>query len=341
MPETGRQQLSGFVLPHPLLAPCHAPAVGAELLADAFLPDDAPDLFNRAAFHRLHRHRFTGAAAYLQWRPPGTERIRGTFHALETAPGLFTSPGRGSYGGFDVDDGLTCAEIGRFVALAEDHLRERGARRLDVVLPPFCYAPERAALVFSTLAGLGYVVERHELNQSVALQHAELASKGTYANRKRLNKAVREGVAAGLLKPAEYRAAYDVLAESRRKKNYTLSMSWADVAEMVAAFPTDLRLFGAWHGGAMVAAAICVVVNPRLLYVYAWGEVPGIERLSPVTAIADAIYRHARAQGFRRLDLGTSSVQGVVNPGLFAFKKSLGAAPSIKLFLSKTLTWRS
>jgi hypothetical protein len=327
MPQTG------------LMPPCLASAEKLEVLVDAFIPDETPDIFNHADFHRLHRQRFAGTGAYMQLRHP-SGRIRGAFHALETEPGLFASPGRGSYGGFDIDEELNCTEITRFVNLAEEQLRGLGARRLEVVLPPFCYAPERGALVFNALAGLGYVVQRHELNQSISLQHARILAKGSGNNRTRLNKAVREGVTATRLIPAEYRSAYEVLAESRHKKNYTLSMSWADVTEMLEAFPKAVRFFGAWHGGKMVGAALCVVINPQVLYLYTWGEVAGIERLSPVTVIADMLCSHARAEGFRILDLGTSSLHGVVNPGLFAFKKTLGAMPSIKLFLGKTLAWR-
>lgn len=316
-----------------------APARAArpQMLVDAFLADAGTDIFNQAAFHRLHRPRF-GGSAFLQWRQPGAAPC-GTFHALEVEPGLFASPGRGSYGGFDIAPGLTCEAIARMVQEAEEHLRGLGARRLSVVLPPLCYAPERSSLVLHSLLGLGYVVERHELNQSIALRHARIDTLGSYANRKRLNKALREGVAVTLLPPEAHPEAHAVLVEARRKKGYTLSMSWPDVAEMRAAFPQALRVFGAWQGGAMVAAAICLVVNPTLLYVYAWGELPGAERLSPVTALAAALYRHARQEGFAQLDLGTSSLHGTVNPGLFAFKRSLGATPSPKLYLGKTLSW--
>ncbi len=322
----------------PLVAQPDMPA-RAGMLVDAFLPDETADIFNRAAFHQLHRPRFA-SGTFLQWRG-ANGRFCGAFHALEEAPGHFSSPGRGSFGGFDVADGLGCSEIATMVGEAEQHLRDLGARRLSLVLPPLCYAPDRAALVLHALLGLGYVVERHELNQAIALRHAQITTLGTYANRKRLNKTLREGVSTALLPPEAHAEAHAVLVEARRKKGYTLSMSWNDVAEMRAAFPQALRVFGAWHGGAMVAAAICVVVNPSLLYVYAWGELPGAERLSPVTALAAALYRHARQEGFTQLDLGTSSLHGAVNPGLFAFKRSLGATPSPKLFLSKTLSWRS
>ena len=114
-------------------------------------------------------------------------------------------------------------------------------------------------------------------------------------------------------------------------------MSWTDVQSMLTAFPTRLHLFGAEQDGQLVAAAICVAVSSRVLYVYAWGEIEGAEALSPVSVLADELSNFARVNGFELLDLGTSSVEGIVNPGLLAFKRSLGADDSLKLWLTKVL----
>ncbi len=114
-------------------------------------------------------------------------------------------------------------------------------------------------------------------------------------------------------------------------------MSWDDVQAMITAFPGRLHLFGAEHHNQLLAAAICVAVSTRVLYVYAWGEIAGAEALSPVCVLADYLSTFARAQGFDLLDLGTSSIEGIVNPGLLAFKRSLGADESLKLWLTKVL----
>jgi hypothetical protein len=109
---------------------------------------------------------------------------------------------------------------------------------------------------------------------------------------------------------------------------------------MVETFPDDIIIFGGFLHNAMIAAAICVRVNSEILYVYSWGERSGFEGISPVTVIAAALYRFSRSADIACLDVGTSSVQGEPNPGLFAFKKSLGAKPSIKMYLSKELDVR-
>lgn len=335
-----------FALTAPRLAPpagapaaLHPVAEGLELLVDGFQPDDAADLFQRPAFHQLHRRRFGHGAVFLQLRRSRSGRLCGGFQALEKEPGVFVSPGRGAHGGFLLTEELSSAEIDAFITATESCLRERGAQRLELILPPFCYAPETGALVFNALARRGYRLQRQEVTQAIQLERRQLSAAGSYANRKRLAKAAREGVTATLLRPEQHEPAYRVLIEARRKKNYALSMSWADVAEMLATFPAETHLFGAFASGEMIASAILLRVNAAVLYVYSWGELPGVERLSPVTIIADRIYDFARAQGASLLDLGTSSIDGAINPGLFAFKKSLGARPSPKLVLGKSLGW--
>lgn len=308
-----------------------------ELLIDCYREPCEADIFNRPAYHLLHRPRNPGGGIYFQLRNYLTGKTVGVFHALAAEPGVFASPGRGSYGGFEVIEDLPIDDLKLFISLVERVLTLLGGRRLDIVLPPLVYAPERVALAFNALTMAGYRVSRQELNQSIEIRHSDFLTLGNYANKKRFNRAVREGVTARRLKREEFEAAYDVIVESREKKNYVISMSWPQIEEMAETFPDDIIVYGGFLHNAMIAAAICVKVNGEILYVYSWGERVGFEGISPVTVIAAALYRFARSADIACLDLGTSSVQGEPNHGVFAFKKSLGAKPSIKMYFTKEL----
>jgi hypothetical protein len=307
-----------------------------EMLIDCYREPCEADIFNRPAFHLLHRPR-NPEGVYVQLRNYLTGKTVGVFHALATEKGAFASPGRGSYGGFEVIEDLPIDDLKLFISLVERVLKWLGGTRLDIVLPPLVYAPERVALAFNAMTMAGYLVSRQELNQSIEIHHRDFLTLGNYANRKRFNRAVREGVSARRLKREEFHAAYNVIVESRQKKNYAMSMSWPQIAEMVETFPDDIIVFGGFLHDAMIAAAICVRVNGEVLYVFSWGERSGFEGVSPVTVIAAALYRFARSADIRLLDLGTSSVHGEPNHGVFAFKKSLGAKPSIKMYFTKEL----
>lgn len=306
-------------------------------MLDAALPAAfEPDLFNTEAYAALHASRFAGPLLECTYRADGV--IRGHFQAQVTAPGRAASPGRGPHGGFGLALDATAEECDALVSAAEHMLRRAGIEVVEIVQAPFCHAPRQAAQALLLLSRRGWIVARQELNQAIPIDGQPFASAhATYASRKRLAKAARSGICATRLEPRHHKAAYDAIQDNRRKKGRALSMTWEDVAAMVAAFPNHVHVFAAGPPGDVLAAAICIVVNPRVLYVYAWGERAGAEAASPVTILADRIHGFATERGFTLLDLGTSSVDGVVNPGLHAFKRSLGAKDSLKLSLRKVI----
>ena len=289
-----------------------------------------PDIFNTDAYQRLHRDAFPGPA--IRHVTP-----LGAFHAVQREPRVFASPVRAPYGGFDLQEAATAAEREVFIHAAETKLRKAGAQAIELAPPPLCHAPASGARALATLCRRGYVVTRQELNQSITIDGRPFSAIGAYATRKRLQKAARLGVSAHRLGAADHQAAHAAIVDNRRKKGRVMSMSWPDLAAMIAAFPDRMHLFGATQCGAMIAAAICVAVNPRILYVHAWGERAGAEAASPVATLAQCIHGFATEQAFELLDLGASSAQGVIDPGLHAFKRSLGAEPSLKLWLRKDL----
>lgn len=296
-----------------------------------------PDLFNTEAYAGLHVARFEGIGVRSEHVRAGRDTPDGVFHAMQIRLGVFASPGRGPYGGFDVSTDMDEAELADFIAATEAMLCTAGARQIELVLPPFCYAPQHGPQCLAVLCRMGYCVMRQELNQAVVVTEASLAESGNYANRKRLNKAARAGLTVRQLNASEYQIGYNAILDNRLKKERSLSMSWEDVQAMIAAFPEQMHVFGAEQDGRIIAAAICVAVNRRILYVYAWGECIGAEPISPVSSIAAHVYTFAQNHGFVLLDLGTSSVEGIVNPGLVRFKQSLGATTSLKLWLRKSL----
>ena len=306
-------------------------------LPDIPSPTFEPDIFNTTAYYALHAPRFGGIGVRSEHVRPGTNTPTGIFHAMQVRPGLFVSPGRGAYGGFDITSDMDDAELVHFITSTEELLRTAGAQHVELVLPPFCYMPQHGPRALAILCRQGYRVIRQELNQAVTVGETSLAEQGNYANRKRLNKAARAGLVVRQLEVSEYQSGYEAILENRLKKERSLSMSWEDVQAMIAAFPERVHLFGAEQNDGIIAAAICLTVSRRVLYVYAWGERAGAEPLSPVSSIAAHVYAFAQRRGIALLDLGTSSVDGIVNPGLIRYKQSLGATPSLKLWLKKSL----
>jgi lipid II:glycine glycyltransferase (peptidoglycan interpeptide bridge formation enzyme) len=157
------------------------------------------------------------------------------------------------------------------------------------------------------------------------------------SRRQRINRCRREGMRVSELGPDAYRQAYDVIVQNRQAKGFPVTMSFGSIEQMMEVFPGKLRFFGVFQGDLMIAASICVNVNPSVLYVFYWGDLPGYERFSPVTLLAEWIYDHAHRNGFQHIDFGTSTKDGVPIYGLMNFKKEIGCYPSLKPSYIKTL----
>lgn len=226
-------------------------------------PGFEPDLFNTEGYHRLHADRF-GAALRREYRRGRQGEVAGAFQAGLLRPGVWVSPGRAPYGGFDTAEELDDSEFADFVQRVEADLGSAGADRLELTLPPLCYSPRRGSQRLPILCRLGYCVTRQELNQSIVLDDAS-AVPGNYAHRKCLAKSARVGLTVReLLSVAEQRDGYDAIVENRQRKGRVLSMTWDDVQAMLDVVPRRLRLFGAEHEGRIVAGAVCIAVNRRV-----------------------------------------------------------------------------
>jgi hypothetical protein len=294
---------------------------------------DEVDLFNRPEFFALHAPAFRWAGYFLA-RHATTLRPLAVCHVAETAPGQYRSPGRGSFGSVALLRDVELPVVERLVEHMTRHLGTLGARSLALVLPPMEYHPADDAIVTNVLLRAGFTVSGHELNYALEVGAAPFVDGIDRGNRKRMNAAVREGLTFEILPAEQLADAYGVIAANRAKKGYPLSMSLDALQTMADRIPGAVRCFGVRNRGELIAAAICIVVNPVTLYVFYWGDVPGVESLSPVTPLAAGLYEYCQREGFRQLDIGTSTLAGVPNHGLIRYKKNLGCRPSLKLTLS-------
>ena len=312
----------------------------AELLVyDAPPADDrlrAADLFNTPAYFGLHAGGFA-RAFYFVARHPVSLAPFAVAQFAEVEPGHFRSPGRGSYGGVQ----LLAAKVE--VALVEalvdaigGFLGERGAGTVTVVLPPFDYSAADTSLVAHVMMRAGFRLAGHELNYAMRVSGSSLLPRMDHGNRKRVQAAQRLGLRFHHLAPEQLPDAYAVVAENRAKRGYTLSMSLDALAAMAQALPGRVRCFGVRLDAELIAAAVCVEVSRDVLYVFYWGELPGVERLSPVAYLASELYTVCVREDRRLLDIGTATLAGVPNHGLIRFKKNLGCRESMKLTLVRT-----
>jgi hypothetical protein len=127
-----------------------------------------------------------------------------------------------------------------------------------------------------------------------------------------------------LLTPEERAEGFDVLAESRARRDLPLTMTLADLEEMTQTFPDRVFWMGAFLSGELVGVMIMLRVRSDVLYIAYPGERTHALRLSPVTFMVDEAYRLSQSLGIALLDYGTSSIDGAPLEGLAHYKAWLG-----------------
>lgn len=132
--------------------------------------------------------------------------------------------------------------------------------------------------------------------------------------RKRLRKLESIGFR---VEPGSISVCYPIIADNRERQSRKYGLSFADW-EAFLLIPDTVYCFAVMPG--LLAAAMCVRVEPRTLYVSAWADAHGQEKLSPVVLLAKGIYDFCAANGITLLDIGIAGD----NEGLRAFKTRIG-----------------
>jgi len=305
------------------------------VLVNEFLPAPWTHLFNTAQFFEIHR---TLNACYLQLVATASSEVIATIHFAEESSGVFRSPRLGTFGSFDFK-ALPCLELVEFFAdETERVLRDRGATQIRIISPPFAQGPELSHLIFLALHNRGYLATPHSLNQSIRLDERPFAARIDADGRRRLTRARELGFGVRRLASLpELSDAYQLILDNTCRKGYKLSMTWDRIREMAETFGDRIYGFGVFRETQAAAASITMRVSRDVVYVFYWADAAGFSGVSPIILLAETIYEHARADGARWVDIGTSTNDGAPNYGLIHFKRNLGCESSLKLAYSKTL----
>lgn len=252
------------------------------------------------------------------------------FHEKEN--GILSSPLKGSFGGLEVFESVPMPIMYDFTKEVCQRLKEKEIKKIEITSPPQIYNPHLISEIQFVYHSLGFQIYRAEINFSIAVQTQDFQTHIDHGNRKKLRIFHDQGCQTRQLDPSDYKQAYDLIAANRERKKYTLSMSWSQLQETINLFPEQTYIFGSFLKDKMISAAICFQVLPHVLYVFYWAEDENFLHLSPVTGLAEALYKVAQDKKITILDLGVSSIESTPNWGLIRYKTNLGGIPSLKYY---------
>jgi hypothetical protein len=194
---------------------------------------------------------------------------------------------------------------------------------------PDIYSAGENKLTRDALLQAGFEIASHDITQFLDVTENELTM--NVHRKRRLRKCSEQGFTFKILHTDSLADAYQLFLDSRENKQYPVTMSIQDFENAFDMFPDRYILFGVVDQGKIIAACVAVAIDTEILYSFFVGDSLAYRVYSPVTQLLDGVYRYAQNKKMKIVDLGISTDKGIVNEGLYAFKKSLGARDSAKL----------
>ncbi len=241
------------------------------------------------------------------------------------------------FGGLDFHHSVELSDIDRFLSEVLVELQARKIKSIELRLPPSSYAPAIEAIQDNLLKKHGFKICGSETNC-----HIEVNPTTTFWSRLRsseknkLNRSLKAGFNNNELPKSEFNQVYDLVRENREAKGFPLTMERNHLERLVLKFD-EYKLFGCYDHDKLIACTVSIVVNKTILYNFYMADSLDYRSFSPLVFLNEYVYNWCVKNNFSQLDLGTVSVDGVINEGLFSFKKNIGAKVSGKIqFLLET-----
>ena len=242
------------------------------------------------------------------------------------------SPGRATFGGFSKLQEYIEEESDKSFLLHEFFKNYPNFSKVIIYFPPTgLYKSIVSQNELISYKNQKIVVE--DINQYINISRTFLSSYSK-GNRKKVNQFFSRG---GFIKKVgtnEIKDVYNILERNRANRGVVLSMSLEILKEKVASLPNNYEIFLAALNNEFVAAAVVVNIDDIHRYVLFWGDLPESRSTSPIASLATHIIDESLQRNFKILDLGISSVDGILDEGLYRFKKNLGAVSTSKFKIS-------
>ncbi|MCM1309640.1 MAG: hypothetical protein NC301_01270 [Bacteroides sp.] len=209
-------------------------------------------------------------------------------------------------------------------AAAALHEHSRGAL---LTLPPPFYAPSMNAKTQLSLFAIGILPKFIDWNFHLDLTSPFIERLDSTAAKK-LRRAERSDFH---LELCEATRAYDIIRQNRQNHGYPLAMTLEQVKATTGADgPVSADFFVLTNGVINAAAAVVYHVSPQIAQVIYWGDVPCPECRHSMNLLAREVAGHYASRGYKILDIGPSSSEGIPSPGLCDFKDSIGCITTPK-----------
>ena len=239
------------------------------------------------------------------------------------------SPLKAPFGSIEIQGPYSNSLIHQILEELIGQLKKEKVSSLTLTMPPDGYDFETGFLIAKALQNHGFQLGHQDLNFHLDV-NLSFKKHLHRSERWKLNKSIRAGYVFQKVEKPNWDSTFKLLNESRERKGFRLSMDQKSLEETFSRFPDRYQLFSVLKDGETVAIGITLRINKEILYVFFTADLLVHRKLSPVVLLHSGIYQFCQAEGIILLDLGTSSLKGLVNSGVANFKRNLGGIASLK-----------
>ncbi|MCE7065569.1 GNAT family N-acetyltransferase [Dyadobacter sp. CY326] len=254
------------------------------------------------------------------------------FHCSKQANDVWISPPNAPFGGIQCADDCSADELAFFLHFIKSTIFKQGANKLIIKSAPTCYEPKLADLLTQCYVNTNFLAIRACTNTFIPVSFADFRDRIVPAEQRRLRKARRCGLTAGLANKLPSALIYRFLTECRAQQGYCISLTLNQVETLRSQFPENFSVFVVRDALKIIALTLTVRVNKRVLYNFLCSYLPEYRAHSPTVILLETVYNYCRQEKIEILDLGISvDDQGNFKPSLHRFKRNVGGQDCLKI----------
>ena len=203
-----------------------------------------------------------------------------------------------------------------------DELAKEGITRAEIIHPPDIY---QGFVQSQWLMEVGFSPMYEDIVHHIRFRDFQLHK----MEQKKLSKLEELDFTVEHLEIDRLQETYDLLEACREEKGLKLNVNFDRLDGLFQAFPDRYDIFMGYLNKKPACAVICLKVAPKIVYYFLPGTLEAAKSHSPMVGLLDYIVKHY-SETHEYLDLGVSSVEGLPQKSLIAFKERMGGMPGMK-----------
>ena len=243
--------------------------------------------------------------------------------------GILKSPFSAPFGGFHFrKENIYISEIDSFIQMLSDYAASLSLNRIEIITPPDIYHMTFNAKVVNSLIRHGYKSNLPDITNWIDLEmfngvFSQKNSREYYRQAQRNNLVFSMGH-----NERDKAGIYNLICENRSKFGRPVYMTLDNILSTGEIWPVEF--FKVESEKNIVASAIFYRNHNDICYAVYWGDNDEGRPLRAMDFLLLNLFTFYREAGFRYMDLGISTENGIPNEGLLRFKESHEALSSLR-----------